>query len=122
MFYNSKKTTAKAKEMNQKCRKAGVVALDYEGNDSDMWSGIDTFYIYFPTKESMDLFNKLWGDYAPAYHVGLNVVCDSDDGPGFFPVDYHVNNFKNLMQNKNRGKTKQLVEVENFKEEDGTAV
>lgn len=121
MFYNSNETIAKAKEMNQKCREAGVIALDYEGKDSDMWSGIDTFYIYFPTKESMDLFNKLWGDYAPAYHTGLNIIRDDDDYPGFVPVDYYVNNFKTLMQNKNRGKTKELVEVENF-EEEGTAV
>lgn len=122
MFCNSNETFAAAKEMNRRCREAGVIALDYLGNDSDMWSVIDTFYVYFPTKESMDLFNKLWGDYAPAYHIGLNVVCDDNDGPGFFPVDYHVNNFKTLMQNKNRGKTNQLVEVESFKEKEGTAV
>ena len=52
MIYLCKSDLTRAKEMNQKCREAGVIALDCEGNDSDMYGWPDTFYLYFPTEES----------------------------------------------------------------------
>jgi hypothetical protein len=59
MIYLYKSDLTRAKEMNQKCREAGVIALDCEGNDSDMYGWPDTFYLYFPTEESIKLFNDL---------------------------------------------------------------
>ena len=120
MFYNDKETIAKAKEMNQKCRDAGVVALDCEGNDSDMYGWPDTFYLYFPTEESIKLFNDL-SDYLHIERTGLHAI-HNDHGVFCIPVDYYAAQFEAFTQNKNRGKTKQLAEVENFKEEEGAAV
>ena len=45
MIYLYKSDLTRAKEMNQKCREAGVIALDCEGNDSDMYGWPDTFYL-----------------------------------------------------------------------------
>lgn len=120
MFYTSKEELAKAKKMNRKCREAGVIALDYDGRDSDMYAWRDTFYLYFPTKESVDVFRE--SDYFGFYvnHMGLHVV-HNDHGAHLIPVNYHTARFEALMKDKNRKKTAQLAEVESF-EEEGTAV
>lgn len=50
MSYLYKSDLTRAKEMNQKCREAGVIALDCDGNDSDMYGWPDTFYLYSPQR------------------------------------------------------------------------
>lgn len=121
MVYLYKGDLTRAKEMNQKCREAGVIALDCEGNDSDMYGWPDTFYLYFPTEESIKLFNDLSDFDLFIDRIGLHIV-HNDHGVFCIPVDYYAAQFKTFMQNKNRGKTKQLMMVENFKEEESAAV
>lgn len=120
MFYTSKEEIAKAKKMNRKCREAGVIALDCEGNDSDMYGWPDTFYLYFPTEESIKLFNDLSDFDLYINRTGLHII-HNDHGVFCIPVDYYAAQFKAFTQNKNREKTKQLMRVENFKEEKGAA-
>lgn len=120
MVYLYKSDLTRAKEMNQKCREAGVIALDCEGNDSDMYEWPDTFYLYFPTEESIKLFND-FSDYLYVKKTGLHIT-HNDHGVFCIPVDYYAAQFKSFTQNKNRGKTKQLMRVESFKEEEGAAV
>lgn len=120
MFYCDKTELAKAKKMNRKCREAGVIALDYDGRDSDMYAWSDTFYLYFPTKESLDVFaeSDYFGFYAK--HIGLYII-HNDHGAHLIPIDYHAARFEGFMKNKAREKTAQLTEIESF-EEEGTAV
>lgn len=74
MVYLYKGDLTRAKEMNQKCREAGVIALDCEGNDSDMYGWPDTFYLYFPTEESIKLFNDLSDFDLFIDRIGLHIV------------------------------------------------
>ena len=120
MIYLYKSDLTRAKEMNQKCREAGVISLDCEGNDSDMYGWPDTFYLYFPTQKSIKLFNDL-SNYLHIERTGLYII-HNDSGVFCIPVDYYAAQFKAFTQNNNREKTKQLMRVENFKEEEGTAV
>ena len=85
MFYCDKTELAKAKKMNRKCREAGVIALDYDGRDSDMYVWSDTFYLYFPTKESLDAFaeSDYFGFYAK--HIGLYII-HNDHGAHLIPI------------------------------------
>ena len=121
MFYLLKRDLLKAKEMNRKCREAGVIALDCEGNDSDMYGWPDTFYLYFPTEESMKLFNDLSDFKLYINYTGLHIV-HNDSGAYCLPIDYYASQFNAFMQNKNRGKSEQLMHVESFKEEENAAV
>ena len=121
MVYLYKSDLAKAKEMNQKCREAGVIALDCEGNDSDMYGWPDTFYLYFPTEKSIKLFNDLSDFKLYIKHTGLHIF-HNDHGAYCLPIDYYKSQFDTFMRNKNRGKTEHLMKVENFKEEEGAAV